>query len=193
MVLFIISVAAIFFIMPIAALFPLMTINHFAGGTFQVSIIEVGWGLGALAGGLVLGIKRLRMSRIYLISSMYVLLGLTFALSGILPESGFWIFLMLTSVGGVTMLVYSGAFMVVLQTNIETSALGRVFSIYGSLSLLPSIIGLLYTGIAAERIGVANAFLIAGIALIFLGVYSFFDKTIKQFVILQKGTHPESG
>lgn len=193
MVLFIIGVAAIFFIMPVAALFPLMTINHFGGDTFQVSIVEVGWGVGALAGGLILGIKSLKVNRIYLINGMYVLLGLTFAFSGILPENGFWIFLVLTSVGGITMSVYSGSFMVVLQTNIEASSLGRVFSIYGSVSLLPSIVGLLYTGIAAEIIGVANAFLIAGTALVLLGGYSFIDKTIRKFVLLQKGSSSELG
>jgi DHA3 family macrolide efflux protein-like MFS transporter len=37
--LFIVSVSALLFILPIAALFPLMTLDHFGGGTYQVSII----------------------------------------------------------------------------------------------------------------------------------------------------------
>lgn len=182
LLLFCVSIAATFFIMPIASLFPLMTINHFMGGTYQVSIIEVGWGIGALTGGLILGIKTFKVNRIVLINSMYVLLGLTFAFSGILSEDDYWIFLLLTIIGGITMSVYSGAFMVMLQTTIEPSALGRVFSIYGSINLLPSIVGLVYTGIVAERIGVPNVFLIAGGALVALGLYSFADKSIQGFM-----------
>lgn len=182
LVLFIVSIAATFFIMPIATLFPLMTINHFSGGTYQVSIIEVGWGAGALLGGLILGLKKFSLNRIVLINSMYVFLGIFFSISGALPDNGFRIFLVLTFLGGITMSIYSGAFMVVLQTTIEPSALGRVFSIYGSVILMPSIFGLMYTGYVAERIGVPNAFVIAGIALVVLGLYSFFDKNIMTMI-----------
>jgi len=182
MTLFAVSVGAIFFIMPIASLFPLMTINHFSGGTFQVSFIEVAWGAGTLAGGLMLGIKRFSINRIILINSMHVLLGLTFVFSGILPIEGFLIFVGLTFIGGISMALYSGTFMVVLQTTIEPAALGRVFSLYGSLSLLPSIVGLMYTGYLAGKIGIPNAFLLAGIALMLLGFYSFMAPSLRKMI-----------
>ena len=56
------------------------------------------------------------------------------------------------------MSVYSGAFTVVLQTMVEPAALGRVFSMYGSITLLPAMVGLLATGYIADTIGIANAF-----------------------------------
>ena len=176
---FIIIVLAYFFIMPIAALFPLMTINHFGGGTYQMSIVEAAWGLGMLAGGALLGIKKFRISEITMINTTFIVLGLTFALSGVLPVSGFWIFTGLTLIGGITMSLYSGAFMVVMQTTIDPGMLGRVLSLYGSITLLPAMIGLLQTGFIADAIGVPNAFMISGALIILLGIGSFFIPAIR--------------
>ena len=43
-----------FFIMPVSVLFPLMTLNHFSGDAFQMSLIEAIWGVGSLLGGVTL-------------------------------------------------------------------------------------------------------------------------------------------
>jgi DHA3 family macrolide efflux protein-like MFS transporter len=177
--LFIIIVLAHFFIMPVAALFPLMTISHFNGGTFQMSIVEVCWGLGMLAGGALLGIKKLKIPEIIIINSTFLVTGLTFLLSGILPESGFSIFAGLTLVGGISMALYSASFMVVIQTNVDMAMMGRVFSLYGSLTLLPSIFGLLQTGYVADAIGVPNAFIISGSAIILIAAWAFFIPALR--------------
>ncbi len=177
--LFLICIGAMFFIMPISALFPLLTLKHFMGGAFHVSYIEVAWGVGMLIGGAILGMKLVKLNEIVLLNSTVVLLGLTFTFSGILPPGGYWVFFGMTLLGGVSMSIYSGVFIVVLQTTIEPSALGRVFSISGSLSLIPAIIGLLYTGKIADGIGISNAFLISGVMICVLGALSFFIPAIK--------------
>mgnify|MGYP001211652444 CR=1 FL=1 len=177
--LFIIIVLAHFFIMPVAALFPLMTISHFNGGTYQMSIVEVCWGAGMLAGGAFLGIKRLRVAEITIITFTFLITGLTFLFSGILPESGFYIFAGLTFAGGISMALYSASFMVVIQTNVDMAVMGRIFSIYGSLTLLPSVFGLLQTGFIADAIGVPNAFIISGAAIILIAVWAFFIPSLR--------------
>jgi DHA3 family macrolide efflux protein-like MFS transporter len=184
--LFIIIVIAHFFIMPVAALFPLMTVNHFNGGTYHMSIVEVAWGLGMLAGGALLGIKKLRVSEITLINATFLILGLTFVFSGILPVSGFFFFAGLTLIGGITMAFFSAAFTVVIQTTVDTAKLGRVFSIYGSITLLPSMLGLLQTGYIADAIGVPNAFIISGTALTILGFTAFFIPALKAMTVKTK-------
>lgn len=179
--LFLVIVFMIFFIMPVAALFPLMTIDQFSGGTFQMSIVEISWGLGMLAGGTLLGFKP-KINRITLINLTFIILGLTFALSGILPENGFWIFVGLTFIGGITLSVYSGTFMTVMQSTIDPGALGRVLSIYGSLTMLPSMIGLLQTGYIAESIGVPLAFVISGSMIVLCGIIAFFIPPIRMLI-----------
>ena len=88
--------------MPVSVLFPLMTLNHFAGNAFQVSLVEVSWGGGALLAGALLGLKKYRWNEILLINGMYIALGLTFLFSGLLPVSGFIWFAVLTALGGVS-------------------------------------------------------------------------------------------
>ncbi|MBN1791711.1 MAG: MFS transporter [Bacteroidales bacterium] len=179
---FILSVLATFFIMPIAVLFPLMTLHHFSGNAYHMSVIEIAWGIGMLLGGAIMGISRLRSYKIILINLMYFILGMTFVFSGILPASGFIFFAAITIFGGISMAIYSGAFTVVLQTLVEPSALGRVFSMYGSITLLPSMIGLLATGFIADSIGITNAFIISGIAIALLGLGAFLVPPLKVMV-----------
>lgn len=81
----IVNIAFVFLIMPVATLFPLMTLNHFMGGTYHVSMVEVFWGAGSLIGGLILGLKRFNVNKIVLTNIMYIVTGFTFVFSGKLP------------------------------------------------------------------------------------------------------------
>ncbi len=181
--LFILALSAMFFIMPVAALFPLMTLEHFRGTTYMMSMVEIAWGIGMLTGGAIIGLRRLNNYKVVLINLMYLILGLTFLFSGILPPGGFAVFAVLTAIGGITFTVYSGSFTVVMQTMVVPKALGRVFSLYSSITLLPAMIGLLATGYIADAIGIGNAFIISGSGIAALGVTAFlFIPPIRQMV-----------
>lgn len=185
--LFILALSAMFFIMPVAALFPLMTLEHFSGTTYMMSIVEIAWGIGMLIGGAIIGHRRLNNYKVVLINITYLVLGLTFLFSGILPPSGFAIFASLTAIGGITMTLYSGSFTVIIQTMVEPAALGRVFSLYSSVTLLPSMIGLLATGYIADTIGIGNAFIISGIGIALLGIAAFLIPPIRLMVRSEVG------
>ena len=172
--LFLLSILATFVIMPVSVLFPLMTLNHFAGNAFQVSLVEVSWGGGALLAGALLGLKKYRWNEILLINGMYIALGLTFLFSGLLPVSGFLWFAVLTALGGVCGSLYFATFTTVIQSRIDPGVMGRVFSFYMSFSMLPSMIGLLSTGFLADSIGLGNTFIISGGFLCLIGIISFF-------------------
>ena len=160
--LFLLSILATFVIMPVSVLFPLMTLNHFAGNAFQVSLVEVSWGGGALLAGALLGLKKYRWNEILLINGMYIALGLTI-----------W-FAVLTALGGVCGSLYFATFTTVIQSRIDPGVMGRVFSFYMSFSMLPSMIGLLSTGFLADSIGLGNTFIISGGFLCLIGIISFF-------------------
>lgn len=185
--LFILALSAMFFIMPVAALFPLMTLEHFSGTTYMMSIVEIAWGIGMLAGGAIIGHRRLNNYKVVLINLMYLILGLTFLFSGVLPPSGFAIFASITAIGGISMTIYSGSFTVVLQTMVEPAALGRVFSLYSSITLLPSMIGLLATGYIADTIGIGNAFIISGSGIALLGIGAFLVPPVRKMVAAEIG------
>lgn len=176
--LFVLSIIATFFIMPVSVLFPLMTLDHYSGNAFQISLVEAAWGIGALLGGAFLGMKKFKLNEISLINWMYVLLGLTFGLSGILPVSGYPLFVGLTAIGGISGSLYMASFTTVVQTRINPVVMGRVFSFYMSVSLLPSMIGLLSTGFLADNIGIGNTFIIGGALVGIIGIISFFVPSI---------------
>ena len=168
-----------FFMVPVSALFPLMTLDHFNGTAFQMGLVEVAWGLGMLLGGAIISIRFMKtVNKVLVVNLMTIVIGALFWISGLLPSSGYAIFVLLTTIGGMTGSVYWSSFTVILQTKIDPAALGRVFAIYDSVSLLPTIPGLLATGFIAQEIGLQNAFIIAGIATLSVGVVIFFIPSV---------------
>lgn len=176
--LFFYAMLATFCVMPVAIMFPLLTIDHYGGDKWEMSVIEIVWGVGMLIGGAMLGATKVTWSKVLLVNMMHVALGATFVFSGIFPASWFYGFVLITGIGGMAMSVFSAAFMTILQEQVKTEMLGRVFSLYFSLAILPSIVGLLFTGIIADRIGVANAFVISGLAMVVVGILSFMTPSV---------------
>lgn len=178
--LFIFSVISTFVIMPIAVIFPLMTLNHFGGGVMQMSIVEILWGAGMLTGGALIGIFKFGVNKAVMINYMYMVFGITFLLSGLLPPNGFVWFVVLTAIGGISSAIYNSSFTSLIQIKIKPAMLGRVFSTYSSLTLFPSMLGLLSTGFIADRIGLTTAFIICGIMNLMIGAVSMMIPTIKE-------------
>lgn len=176
--LFLYAMVATFCIMPVAIMFPLLTIGHYGGGKWEMSIIEIIWGIGMLIGGSILGLAKVSMSKIALVNSMHIVLGITFAISGWFPSSWFIPFVIMTGFGGVSMSIFSASFMTIIQEQVPAEMLGRVFSLYFSIAILPSMIGLLFTGFIADVIGVATAFVIAGLIVVLVGLLSFSNRSI---------------
>lgn len=178
--LFVFSVISTFVIMPIAVLFPLMTLNHFGGGVMQMSIVEIFWGSGMLAGGALIGIVNRNFNKAQLINLMYMVFGLTFLFSGLLPPDAFIWFVVLTAIGGISSSIYNSSFVSLIQIKINPAMLGRVFSTYSSLTMFPAMIGLLATGFIADKIGLALAFIICGIVNLLIGLISMMIPSIRK-------------
>lgn len=176
--LFLGSIFVTILIMPLAILFPLMTVKHFLGTEFQMSIIEITWGVGMLIGGALIGLLKISYNKAVMINCTYILLGAAMAGSGLLPPTAFIIFVVFTFVGGLVSAVYNACFTTILQERINPAVLGRVFSIFMSSSILPSLIGLLGIGYLADIIGITSTFVIFGTAISLVGIISFFSPGI---------------
>lgn len=171
---FLFSILATFCIMPVAVLFPLMTIQHFGGGKFEMSLIEIAWGVGMLAGGGLLGIFKPAINKVVILNCMHLLLGVSLGYSGLLPSSSFILFVVLTIVGGIAASIFNASFTTIIQEKVDPAMLGRIFSIYFSVALLPSMIGLLSTGFIADNVGIGLTFLVLGGLVATIGIVSFF-------------------
>lgn len=170
---FFFSMLVMFCIMPVAVIFPLMTLEHFKGTTFQMSMIEAAWGVGMLLGGLLVGIIKWPFNKALAINLMHVILGSTLALSGMLPPSGYLLFVVLTGLGGAAATVYQSCFTAIIQQKLNPAMLGRVFSLYFSISFLPSLLGLLGTGFLADAVGLPLTFMVLGGIIVLIGLLCF--------------------
>ena len=90
--LFVYAMLTTFFVMPVAIMYPLLTIEHFAGGKWEMSIIEVVWGAGMLVGGGILSAWQGSISKVILVNAMHIFLGLIFVFSGWISGDLFWVF-----------------------------------------------------------------------------------------------------
>lgn len=183
---FVYAMLTTFFVMPIAIMYPLLTIDHFGGGKWEMSIIEIVWGVGMLVGGAILSAYNASFSKVILVNSMHIFLGLTFVFSGWISAEMFWVFVAITTLGGIGMSFFNASFMTIIQEQIQPEFLGRVFSLYFSFAIIPSVIGLLFTGWIADEIGVSNAFIIGGLAMCVIGLLSFLTPAVMKLGNTQK-------
>lgn len=167
-----------FFIMPVVALLPLMTLKNFSGTPYEVSLIELLFGVGALIGGIILGVWNPRIRKVVMINTSCITLGMCLAISGLLPGSAFLFYAALTVIQGIAIPFYSGPFTALLQTQIAPAFLGRAFALFDSISLLPAALALLGTGFLADAIGIANIFVICGAATMLVGGIALFIPSI---------------
>lgn len=171
--LFLYSIIAGFCIMPISVLFPLMTIENFNGGKFEMSVIESTWGIGALIGGGILGIWKPSVRKVIIVNISHILIGLSFLCSGLLSSEKFLLFVVLTGLGGVAASFYSSGFTAIVQEEVHSGMLGRVFAMYFSIEVLPTMLGLVCTGFIADLIGIGSVFVILGFIIFLVGIASF--------------------
>ncbi|WP_027630679.1 macrolide efflux MFS transporter Mef(A) [Ruminiclostridium cellobioparum] len=159
-----------FVYMPINALFPLISMEYFNGTPMHISITEIAFASGMLVGGLLLGRLGSFEKRVLLIIGSFFIMGASLAVSGILPPSGFVIFVVCCAIMGLSVPFYSGVQTALFQEKIKPEYLGRVFSLTGSIMSFSMPIGLILSGFFADRIGVNHWFLLSGILIIGIAI-----------------------
>ncbi|MDG3181824.1 macrolide efflux MFS transporter Mef(A) [Streptococcus suis] len=159
-----------FVYMPINALYPLISMEYFNGTPMHISITEIAFASGMLVGGLILGRLGSYEKRVPLITGSFFMMGASLAIAGLLPPSGFIIFVVCCAIMGLSVPFYSGVQTALFQQKIKPEYLGRVFSFTGSIMSLAMPLGLILSGFFADRIGINHWFLISGILIIGIAI-----------------------
>ena len=159
-----------FVYMPINALYPLISMEHFNGTPVHISITEIAFASGMLAGGLILGKLGSYEKRVMLIAGSFFMMGASLTVSGLLPPNGFVMFVVCCTIMGLSVPFYSGVQTAFFQEKIKPEYLGRVFSLTGSVMSLAMPLGLILSGAFADTIGVNHWFLISGILIIGIAI-----------------------
>lgn len=171
------SMLVMLFIMPLSSLYPLMVNTHFGGTEWQLSIVQVIYGLGMIAGAGVIGALGNKIkNKIFASIAGLFIFSITSVLSGIVPPTaaGLWIFAGICLVMGAGNNIYNIPFMTYMQETIPNEKQGRAFSLLSCLMSLAMPLGLLIAGPIAELLGVPAYFIIAGSASLTITVVCMF-------------------
>ena len=177
----VISFYAVFMILlsPIATLYPLMSLNYFNVSTLRASAAEISYFIGMLTGGVILGITGGFKRKRFGIPFSIALIGIPTLLSGLLPPSGFWFFVAYCFAMGFSAPIYQAPVTALLQERIKPDYLGRAFGLFGSVASFALPIGLIFSGLFADRTGIPLWFAITGILCLALSALMFVYPTIR--------------
>ncbi|OQB67450.1 MAG: enterobactin exporter EntS [Bacteroidetes bacterium ADurb.Bin139] len=160
-----------FIYIPLSAIFPLMTSQHFDGTAWHASLIEFLFAGGMLLSGLILGLWGGFKNKFLMINLSLLAMGVAIAASGALPSTAFWAFGILSVLMGAAGNFFNIPFIAYVQEVIPPASLGRVLTLLTSLMSLSTPLGLLVAGPFAENMGVAQWFLISGLAIMLAAVF----------------------
>ena len=158
---------------PISALFPLMSIGHFGGTTGDAALAEIVFSVGMIAGSALLAATGGFKNRALSVAAACALYGAATFIAGVLPATGFPVFLAMSCLMGLSSPFYSGPQTALMQEKIPPEYLGRVFGLYGSIMSWAMPVGLAVSTVFADAVGVTIWFAGAGAAMVVLAVVTW--------------------
>lgn len=163
---------------PAFSLLPLLVKAHFGGGALELSWVESAWGIGMVAGGLILSAWGGFRRRIY--TTLTGVLGMGAAILGVgmLPAGALYVALGLFLLAGLMNPIANGPLMAILQARVAPEMQGRVFSLLSSLVTAISPLSLAVAGPVADLIGIRPMYLIAGAGMLALGLAALFTPAV---------------
>lgn len=150
-----------------------MVKDHFGKGALELGWVKSAWGIGVVAGGLILGIWGGFKKKIH--TSLLGVLGMGFAFwaVGFLPPTGFYLALVLFLLAGLMNPMANAPLMSLVQSTVAPEVQGRVFSLMSSVAMGMIPLSLLLAGPLADLFGVRFWYLVGGSGMILMGSLAF--------------------
>ena len=165
-------------ISPAFSLLPLMVKEHFGGGALQLGWFNSSFGIGAVIGGIALGIWGGFNKKIF--TSLLGLAGLAIGLliMGFAPGSLMWLGIIGVLIVGVFMPIANGPISAVLQSSVEPSMQGRVFTLVSSLASAMTPLGLIIAGPLSDLVSIQVWYIVGGVITLGYGLGGRFSKVL---------------
>jgi DHA3 family macrolide efflux protein-like MFS transporter len=159
-------------LVPAFSLLPLLVSGKLGGNALQLAWITSAFGIGTIAGGILLGIWGGTRSRILTVLPGLIGLGDGVVAVGIAPAYALALAAMLAI--GLIVPFVNGPIQAILQATIAPEYQGRVFTLVGSLAAVTAPLGLLLAAPVAEIAGVRAWYVAGGLVCLAMGVAGFF-------------------
>ena len=171
-----------------SSLYPLLTKQHFHGTLGHASIVESAWSAGAVIGSLIFASVKHWKNRMIPIGIAAFAISFLMLAGGALPGNmtGFWIFAAVNFLASIMYPAMTDLFYAMTHERFKADQLGRVFSVINAFVSFAGVLGLLFFGPLADKIGTANLFFWSGIASLVIVLVAASFKSIRD---LDKGEH----
>lgn len=167
-----------FALTPAFALLPLVVKQYFGGDAGQLGLLEAVFGVGVLAGGLLLSVWGGFRRRVYTLLVGLLILAGGFLALGITPATLFAMAAGAILFVGLAIPLIDGPLMAIMQSSVTPAMQGRVFMLTGSIIALSSPLGLALAGPISDSIGLQAWYLIAALLCGVIGIAGFFIPVI---------------
>lgn len=164
---------------PAMSLLPLLVTKEYGGGVWELSLFESLFGIGVVAGGVLLGVwggfkRKTNTAALGLIG-----MGLFMLAPALSPAALFSLAAAGMGLAGSMNSLVNGSFFAIVQSRITPEMQGRVFSLIASLASAMSPIGLAFAAPVAEWLGIRAWFLTGSLVTLLLGAGSLFIPAIR--------------
>jgi DHA3 family macrolide efflux protein-like MFS transporter len=155
---------------PGMSLLPVLVQKHFQGGALQLGWMNSAWGIGMIAGGVILSAWGGFKSKILTALLALIGMGLGFVIVGLSPAEALWMSIAGLAFGGTMNPMVNGPFGALFQAVVAPDLQGRVFTVVGSMAGLATPLGLAIAGPLSDWLGVQVWFVAGGLICIVTSV-----------------------
>ena len=162
-----------FLLTPMGALMPLLVTKYFKLGAIDLGLTDSLFGVGMIAGGVVLsawgGFKR------KIITSLLGILGLGLGVItvGLAPANAFWMALAGMCVMGFMSPITNGPLQATLQATVKPEMQGRVMALINSAATAMTPLSLAFAGPISDYVGIRTWYIFGGVFCLLIGLGAF--------------------
>ncbi len=162
-----------FLLTPALSLMPLLVTKHFGLGALEYGLTDSLFGIGMIAGGLLLSVWGGFKRRIVTTMLGIMGLGIGVILVGLAPATMFWFALAGMAFSGIMSPLANGPLHAILQAVVKPEMQGRVMSLINSAATAMTPLSLAVAGPVADLVGIRAWYIFGGVVCLLMGVSGF--------------------
>jgi DHA3 family macrolide efflux protein-like MFS transporter len=169
---------------------PLMLVRNFGSEVWMLTVLELSFGVGMVAGGALMAIFASKINRIYALIGTSILFGLLAIAMGF--TTNLILFFSLFFIIGVVVPAFSTPAMTLLQETVEPERQGRVFGFVGIVMSVAMPLGMAVLGPLADVVSVELLLIITGAATVVIAVIAATIPAGKRAIAAAHAAHATS-
>jgi DHA3 family macrolide efflux protein-like MFS transporter len=147
---------------------PLLLVRNFGSDVWLLTVLELSFGVGMVAGGALMAIFAAKINRIYAIIGTSVMFGVLAMAMGF--TTNLILFYILFFVIGIVVPAFSTSAMTLLQETVEPERQGRVFGFVGIVMSVAMPLGMAVLGPLADVVSVEILLIVSGSATVLIAL-----------------------